>query len=143
MTKYKTPTIKNLLACIPSNGIETVKDELLTYASLSFYFDGEDMKDAKVNKIKAKQKLIESLNVPNQAEITEMDDEYLLTIEGVGSYRFMVPSLKNMPEIKEGQLSSNVKAAINQLAEDPSGILSLPFCYFKDVVEVVGKSIGL
>ena len=145
MTKQKLPTIKNLLACLPAGGVQSNKDALTTYASLSFYFDGQDMKKAKVTDIKAKQELIDSLYPKPTYEITEVDngDAYLLTVEGLSSYKFNVPTLETMPEVIDGNIVASVRQFIDKLAEDPKQVLELPFNCFEGIGAVMGKSIGL
>lgn len=141
----KTPTIQNLLNCMPPSGINTLKDSLTTYASLSFYFDGEDMKLGKVNKIKAKQKLMDSLNPAASYQVTEVDDgdAYILSIDGLGAFRFSVPSLNQMPNLSDSNLITSMGEVIDKLAEDPKQVYQLPYQYFAGLVEVLGKLLGM
>ncbi len=139
----KTPTIKHILNCLPKNGIESAKDQLELYAHLSFYFDGEDLSKAKVNKIRAKQKLMDEKNPTQTYQIVEGDDCYTLIIDGLGSYLFNIPTLENMPEINRDNLATSLKDSVNKLAANPEEVYKLPYQYFPALVEVLGKSIGL
>lgn len=145
MVKTKVPTIKNLIAAMPAHGINSQKDGLITYASLSFYFDGVDMKGAKVPAIVRKQQQIDESCPINEYSIDETDngDSYTLSITDVGEFVFNVPTLNTMPELKAETLTHSINSAIKNLANNPDDVMALSYRYFEAVVETLGKLIGL
>lgn len=140
--KPKNPTIKNLLACIPSTGMDTLKDSLSMYAALSFYFDGEDMKAAKITAIKKKQRLIEDTFPATEYQIIEHDDSFELVLEGK-SYTMNVPSLNNMPKVSTANIPAFYRDAIDALSDNPEQIYSLGYQHFPAVSELVGKCLAI
>lgn len=140
--KTKTPTIRQLLLCLPAEGIEGLKPQLELYAALSHYFDGVDMRNDKINKIKSKQKLMDDLNPVRELKIIEGDDDVTLTIEGLGDFLFNMPTLNSMPDIQPKNLPGTIRESIKKLAADPDSVLELPYQYFSAVCDVLGKLIG-
>ncbi len=141
MTK-KVPTIKHLLNSMPSVGMVDTKSTLETYANLSYYYDGKDMKFEKVAKIRKKMAEMDALLPTPKFEVVEHDDWFELKIEGIDPIRFESPTLKNMPEMKSDNVPSSFIDAITKLT-DSKLVFDLPYHYFNGVVDVVGKSIGI
>lgn len=142
MSKTKNPTIKNLLACIPVSGMDTLKDSLSMYAALSFYFDGEDMREAKITAIKKKQRIIEAAFPAVEYQIIEHDDSFELIIEG-NSIMMNVPSLNNMPKVSTSNIPAFYRDAIDALSDNPEQIYSLGYQYFPAISELVGKCLAI
>ena len=152
MATLKLPTIKDLLNSMPSTGTDTHEDRLATYASLSFYWDGKDRKQASV---KAISKTIQAMDsyanscigslVSEQVE-DEDNDKYGVSFKsellGLSAVEFISPSLNNLPKRTENQ-PVYYRDCIEKLATNPDDVMGLPYLYFSEMCTALGKSLGL
>lgn len=127
---------------MPKEGLSTVKNQLGLYASLSFYFDGEDLKKANIKKIKAKQEKMDTLYPPREYQIEELDDQINLVFSESEQYIFLVPSLDTMPEINQEDQPGSIRDSIKKLADRPDEIFNLAYSDFGAVTELLGKCLG-
>lgn len=146
-SSVSTPTIKNLLASMPPEGTESHESRLQTYATLGHYYNGINYQDASVRVIKS---LITNMDAQailsfDPAQCVQIEDEindrYGFSI-GDDQYWFQSPSISKMPK-RGTNLAKFYRDCIDQLAEDPSGILSLPYLAFSPISECLGKCLGL
>ena len=128
---------------MPSEGMEGLENQYRLYAALSFYYDGEDMKTAKVTAIKKKMTLIDNAaKLDELPEIIEDDDRVGFVFNGE-QYWLNVPSLNSMPKTNPSQSKKFTIEALKLLSDDHDKLLLLPYSLFAVLIETLGKSLGI
>ena len=137
------PTIKNFLDSMPSEGMDGLENQYRLYAALSYYFDGEDMKLAKVTAIKKKMLLIDNMaKLDELPEVIESDDKFGFIFNGE-EYWLTVPSLNSMPKTNPNQSKKFTIEALKLLSDNHEKLMLLPYSLFAVVIETLGKSLGI
>jgi hypothetical protein len=138
------PTIAQVLDSTPKDSGDEYADRLITYATLMWHWDGVDRKSASPRTIR---KLIKQMDdwatdqiagvMPN---MVDEDDRVGLQVGDV-TYWLACPSISRMPK-RVPQATDYYRNIITQLADNPEAWMELPYLYYLQVTECIGKVMG-